>query len=163
MPTLLTLAFLLPLPFFRSAPRTDQAAWRQLLEAFSQRGVLVTSDHPRCREPNLYGLYVRGSRTVVVCERGDRSATLRHEGWHLVQSLCLQGRPWLSLPQIDAGLSRSDRLELQTLVQPEQLQREAEARVMARLSAADYLAELNRACAQRLVPQPSPDPWAGGR
>ena len=163
MPTLLTLAFLLPLPFFRATPRTDQAAWRQLLVAFSQRGVTVTSDHPRCREPNLYGLYVRGSRTVVVCERGDRSATLRHEGWHLVQSLCLQGRPWLSLLQIEARLSRDDRRELQNLVQSDRLEREAEARVMARFNAADYLGELNRACAERLDPQLPPDPQAGGR
>lgn len=163
MPTLLILAFLLPLPWFRAAPRTDPAVWRQLLAAFSQRGVMVTSDHPRCREPNLYGLYVRGSRTVVVCERGDRSATLRHEGWHLVQSLCLQGRPWLSPQQIEARLSRSDRRELQTLVQPERLQREAEARVMARLSAADYLAALNQACAERLDQPPPPDPLVGGR
>jgi len=160
MSTLLTLAFILPLPFFRPTPRTDPAAWGQLLAAFSQRGVMVTGDHPRCREPNLYGLYVRGSRTVVVCERGDRSATLRHEGWHLVQSLCLQGRPWLSPQQIEARLSRDDRRELQALVQPDRFAREAEARVMARLNAADYLAELNRACAERLDPRVSPDPQA---
>ena len=154
MQALLTFAFLLPLPFFRPAERTDQAAWGQLLAAFSERGVTVNSDHPRCQEPNLYGLYVRGSRTVVVCERGDRSSTLRHEGWHLVQSLCLQGRPWLSSQQIEQRLSRDDRLELQTLVQPDRWQREAEARAMARLRANDYLQELNRACTEHLLPQP---------
>lgn len=163
MTTLLSLAFLLPLPFFRNSPRTDQAAWQLLLAAFSQRGVTVTSDHPRCREPTLYGFYVRGSRTVVVCERGDRSATLRHEGWHLVQSLCLQGVPWLSSQQIEARLSRSDRQELQLLVQPDRLEREAEARAMARLSAADYLGAFHRACAERLQPRQQPDPLAGGR
>jgi len=90
----------------------------------------------------------------VVCERGDRSSTLRHEGWHLVQSLCLQGRPWLSSQQIEQRLSRDDRLELQTLVQPDRWQREAEARAMARLRANDYLQELNRACTEHLLPQP---------
>ena len=153
MTTLLSLAFVLPLPFFRPTPRTDQAAWRQLLAAFNQRGVTVTSDHPRCREPDLYGLYVRGSRTVVVCERGDRSATLRHEGWHLVQSLCLQGRPWLNMEQIDARLSRTDRRELAALVQPDHLRREAEARAQARLNTEAYLAELDRACSDRLQQQ----------
>lgn len=29
--------------------------------------------YPRCRAANLYGLYVRGSRQVVVCPRGDRA------------------------------------------------------------------------------------------
>ncbi|MFM7087256.1 MAG: hypothetical protein ACKOXO_09755 [Cyanobium sp.] len=147
---LLSLAFLLPLPFFRPAERTDPAAWTQLLLAFGERGVMVSSDHPRCREPDLYGLYVRGSRTVVVCERGDRSSTLRHEGWHLVQSLCLQGRPWLSPQQLETRLTRSDHRELQVLVQPERLQREAEARAMAHLNVSDYIVELNRACLERL-------------
>lgn len=163
MPVFLTLAFLLPLPLFRPVERTDQTAWRQLLAAFNLRGVTVTSQHPRCREPNLYGLYVRGSRTVVVCDRGDRSATLRHEGWHLVQSLCLQGRPWLSPEQIEARLTRQDRLELQAVVQPERRQREAEARALARFRASDYLAELNQACTERLAPQPQPELQAGGR
>jgi len=153
MHTLLTLAFLLPLPFFRPVERTDSAAWAQLLAAFRERGVTVSSDHPRCREADLYGLYVRGSRTVVVCERGDRSSTLRHEGWHLVQHLCLQGRPWLSPEQIEQGLSRDDRQELQALVQPERRQREAEARAMARLGVNAYLQELNRACVETLVRQ----------
>lgn len=153
MPSLLSLtaAFLLPFPLFRPMVRTDQAAWGQLLAEFNARGIAVSSDHPRCREPDLYGLYVRGSRTVVVCERGDRSNTLRHEGWHLVQSVCLNGRPWLSPEQIEERLSRDDRLELRVLVQPERRQREAEARAMARLATNDYLQDLNRACAERLT------------
>ena len=151
MQPLFALAFVLPLPFFRPVERTDQAAWSQLLAAFQERGVTIRSDHPRCREPDLYGLYVRGTRTVVVCERGDRSSTLRHEGWHLVQSLCLQGRPWLSTEQIEPRLGRDDRVELQALVQPDRWQREAEARAMARLKANDYIQELNQACTDRLA------------
>lgn len=151
---LMTLAFLLPLPFFRTGERTDPAAWTQLLAAFNERGVAVSSEHPRCREPDLYGLYVRGTRTVVVCERGDRSSTLRHEGWHLVQSLCLQGRPWLNAEEIEQRLSREDRKELQVLVRPERWKHEAEARAMARLNTNNYLQEFNQACAERLVHPP---------
>lgn len=147
-------AFLLPLPFVRPTERTDPQVWRQLVAAFDRRGVTVTSDHPRCREATLYGLYVRGTRTVVVCERGDRSATLRHEGWHLVQSLCLQGRPWLSPEQTAARLQRRDLRELQALVQPERRPREAEARAMAQLPVTAYLLELDRACPQRVDPPP---------
>ncbi|MFM7312343.1 MAG: hypothetical protein ACKO0M_04115 [Cyanobium sp.] len=149
MHNLLTLAFLIPLPFVRPVERTDQAAWGQLLAAFTARSVSVSSDHPRCREPDLYGLYVRGHRTVVVCERGDRSATLRHEGWHLVQHLCLWGKPWLSPEQIEAALSRDDRRDLQLLVQPQRWHREAEARSMAHRATDDYLQQLNAACAER--------------
>jgi hypothetical protein len=154
MQHLLLLAFLLPIPLFRSTgERTNQAAWEQLLAEFNRRGVAVSSDHPQCQEPNLYGLYVRGSQTVVVCNRGDRSSTLRHEGWHLVQSLCLQDRAWLQTDAIERGLSSSDRAELRVLVQPERWQREAEARVMAKLSVSDYIQAMDEACTERLVRQ----------
>lgn len=156
MQQLLLLAFLLRIPLFRSTgERTNQAAWEQLVAEFNLRGVVVSSDHPRCQEPNLYGLYVRGSQTVVVCNRGDRSTTLRHEGWHLVQSLCLEGRAWLQTDAIERGLNNNDRAELQTLVQPERWQREAEARVMAKRSVSDYIQAMNEACRARLVRQRS--------
>ena len=153
-----TLAFLIPLPFFgpvriRTGPppaHTDPQAWEQVEALFKARGVAVVDNHIRCREPDLYGLYVRGQRAVVVCNRGDRSDTLRHEGWHLVQHLCLGGVPWLSGPQWSAGLSRRDQRELQTLVRSDQWQREAEARLMAKLAPNDYLLELQRACGQKL-------------
>lgn len=140
------LAFLFLLPTGRPQPRTDPAVWHQLHTAFAARGVAVVSHHPRCREPALHGFYQRGRREVVVCERGDRSLTLRHEGWHLVQSLCLRDRPWLSGEEIARGLSGRDRRELQVLVRPEQWAREAEARVMALLPNVPYLEQLERAC-----------------
>jgi hypothetical protein len=153
----LLLAFLLPIPLARPTPaRTDLQAWRALETAFRARGVAVVGQHPRCAEAGLYGLYVRGSRTVVVCPRGDRSDTLRHEGWHLVQSLCLGGKPWLNAQQVQASLSRQDRRDLQRVVAPDRLWREAEARAMARLSTRTYLAELERACADRLPQQVVP-------
>jgi hypothetical protein len=154
------LAFLipLPLPLPRSAPRTDPTAWRLLATGFQERGVTILESHPRCGERDLYGLYVRGRREVVVCPRGDRSLTLRHEGWHLVQSLCLSGSPWLPAASLEARLSSTDRRELQLLVSPEQRQREAEARVMAQLAPADYLKALDLACAERLPAVPIGEP-----
>jgi hypothetical protein len=147
----LLLAFILNLPFLRpTTPRTDPRAWVELLAFFQARGVEVSSDHPRCREPNLEGLYVRGQRRVVVCERGDRASTLRHEGWHLAQSLCLLDAPWLSDDAIAEALTRRDRRELDALVKPDRQRREAEARAMANKPVGAYLEELDRACAQRL-------------
>jgi hypothetical protein len=152
------LAFLIPWPLPRATPRTDARAWELLLEGFSSRGVLVRSSHPRCVERDLYGLYVRGRREVVVCPRGDRSQTLRHEGWHLVQSLCLSGSPWVQAESLEARLSRADRRELQLLVSPEQRQREAEARLMGQLAPASYLEALDQACAGRLPFGPTGEP-----
>lgn len=146
------LAFLFLLPAGRPLPRTDPVAWQQLLAAFAQRGVAVVSEHPRCREPDLDGLYQRGRRQVVVCERGDRTLTLRHEGWHLVQTLCLADRPWLSSEEIGRRLTRQDRRELHLLARPELRLREAEARVMAQLPNAAYLEQLDRACSGSAFP-----------
>ncbi|MFM7362342.1 MAG: hypothetical protein ACKO25_11090 [Cyanobium sp.] len=151
--TLLLLDFLIPVPLpgrRPAAPRPDWAAWAEMLADYQQRGVAVVGSHPRCAEPNLDGLYIRGRSEVVVCPRGEPSTTLRHEGWHLVQSLCLGGRPWIEPAQIERLLSRDDRRELQALVAPERRHREAEARVMARQSPAVYLQAMDRACACRL-------------
>lgn len=145
------LGFILFLPILRPAPaRTDSRAWNELLAAFQARGVDVISDHPRCQEPDLYGLYVRGQHRVVVCERGDRTLTLRHEGWHLAQSLCLLGAPWLTDGAITLKLTREDQLELNVLVQPEMRRREAEARAMANVPQVSYLEALGQACLKRL-------------
>jgi hypothetical protein len=147
----LLLAFILPLPLWRpAAPRTDLQAWQELLAAFTARGVSVSSDHPRCQERDLDGLYVRGRRSVVVCERNDRALTLRHEGWHLVQSLCLRDGNWLSDEAINRGLNGQDRRELQALVHPSRWRREAEARAMANRPQASYMEDLAMACSERL-------------
>ncbi len=150
----LLLAFILNLPFLRPATlRTDPRAWHELVAFFQARGVEVSSEHPRCREPNLEGLYVRGQRRVVVCERGDRASTLRHEGWHLAQSLCLLDAPWLSDDSIAQALTRRDRRELDALVKPDRQRRESEARAMSNLPQARYLEALEQACQKRLPVQ----------
>jgi hypothetical protein len=138
--------------------------WNVLLAGFQARGISVRSDHPRCAERDLEGLYVRGRREVVVCARGDRSITLRHEAWHLAQTLCLAGRPWLDPATVQRQLGRRDQREVERLVPPAQWQREAEARVMARLTPDRYFEQWDRACAGRLSPPPaSPDPPASSR
>lgn len=143
-------AFLIPIPLSPPSPRLDRRAWGELLRAFQERGVTVLTSHPRCREQDLEGLYVRGRTEVVVCPRGEPSRTLRHEGWHLVQSLCLADRTWLVAETVEPQLSRSDRRELALLVGPERRPREAEARLMAQLPPADYLRAMDRACTGRL-------------
>ena len=144
------LAFDIMLPFHRSQPRTDESAMRELMAGFDTRGVKVVNDHPRCREATLEGLYVRGSREVVVCKRGDQSNTLRHEGWHLVQTLCLGNTPWLTTEEIEQGLTRQDRKDLVVFVNRNSWPREAEARVMAQLKPKPFFEALDRACSTRL-------------
>jgi hypothetical protein len=120
---------------------------QQAIAAFEQRGFVIRREHPRCAEPQLFGLYVRGRREVVVCPKGNQLETLLHEGWHGVQSLCLRGTPLVGSDALLRQLGRRDRRELQLLYRPDQWQREAEARVMAREPLARYLQTLDRACA----------------
>jgi hypothetical protein len=142
------IAFVIFLPFRRSQPMTDPKAMQELISGFQARGVEVISSHPRCNEKNLYGLYIRGSREIVVCERGDQTYTLRHEGWHLVQSLCLQGKQWLTSVAIENELDKQDRAELSLFVRMEGWTKEAEARVMAKKTPKQYFEEFDSACWQ---------------
>ena len=116
------------------------------IAAFEQRGFVIRRDHPRCREPHLLGLYVRGRREVVVCPKGNQRDTLLHEGWHAVQALCLRGTPRFSTAELMQRLDRRDRRELERLYAPTQWPREAEARLMAREPLDRYLQALDRAC-----------------
>jgi len=144
------LAFVIMLPFHRSQPRTNASAMAELVTGFESRGVRVVTDHPRCNEATLEGLYVRGSREVVVCRRGDQGNTLRHEGWHLVQTLCLGNTPWLTTDEIERGLTDQDRKELVAFVRRENWPREAEARVMAQLKPKPFFDAVDQACSTRL-------------
>ncbi|WP_254969601.1 hypothetical protein [Cyanobium sp. To12R1] len=139
--TLLGVALLQPLG---AKARSD--ALQEAIAGFEQRGFVIRREHPRCAEPQLFGLYVRGRREVVVCPRGNQLGTLLHESWHAVQSLCLREKPLLGLDALLPRLRRRDRLELQVLYRPERWQREAEARVMAREPLDRYLQTLDRSC-----------------
>ena len=139
--TLLSLVILQPL-----GSNARGGGLQEVIAAFEQRGFVIRREHPRCAEPQLFGLYVRGRREVVVCPRGNQLETLLHEGWHAVQSLCLREKPLLGLDALLPRLGRRDRLELQVLYRPERWQREAEARVMTREPLDRYLQTLDRAC-----------------
>ena len=130
---------------------------QEAIAAFEQRGFVIRREHPRCAEPQLFGLYVRGQREVVVCPKGNQLETLLHEGWHGVQSLCLRGTPLVGSDALLRQLGRRDRHELQLLYRPDQWQREAEARVMAREPLARYLQTLDRACAAPAPQAPKAD------
>ena len=130
---------------------------QEAIAAFEQRGFVIRREHPRCAEPQLFGLYVRGRREVVVCPKGNQLETLLHEGWHGVQSLCLRGTPLVGSDALLRQLGRRDRRELQLLYSPDQWQREAEARVMAREPLGRYLEALDRACAAPAPQAPKAD------
>ena len=104
--TLLAVVILQPLG---ANARSDKL--QEAIAAFEQRGFVIRREHPRCAEPQLFGLYVRGRREVVVCPRGNQLETLLHEGWHAVQSLCLRGTPPTGqrCPTSPAGASGSPR------------------------------------------------------
>ena len=150
--TLLGVALLQPLGAIARGDRLQEA-----IAAFEQRGFVIRRDHPRCAEPQLFGLYVRGRREVVVCPKGNQLETLLHEGWHGVQSLCLRGTPLVGSDALLRQLGRRDRRELQLLYRPDQWQREAEARVMAREPLGRYLEALDRACAAPAPQAPKAD------
>jgi hypothetical protein len=118
----------------------------QAIAAFEQRGFVIRRDHPRCSEPQLFGLYVRGRREVVVCPKGNQRETPLHEGWHAVQSLCLRGTPLVGTDTLLHQLGRRERRELQLQYRPDQWQREAEARLMAREPLDRYVQAMDRAC-----------------
>ena len=130
---------------------------QEAIAAFEQRGYVIRREHPRCAEPQLFGLYVRGQREVVVCPKGNQLETMLHEGWHGVQSLCLRGTPLVGSDALLRQLGRRDRRELQLLYRPDQWQREAEARVMAREPLGRYLEALDRACAAPAPQAPKAD------
>ncbi len=137
------------------AARAGSWSYQQLVEAFEQRGFSVLGSHPRCAERGLYGLYLRESRRIVVCPRGNLNDTLLHEGWHAVQSRCLRGRPHLGEEELWRGLSRRDRHDLARLYGEGRWQREAEARVMARRDPAAYLRLVDELCAAPAPPAPA--------
>jgi len=139
--TLLGVALLQPLG---AKARGD--ALQAAIAAFEQRGFVIRREHPRCAEPQLLGLYVRSRREVVVCPRGNQLETLLHEGWHAVQTVCLNGTPLLGSEVLLHQLDRRDRRELERLYAPTQWPREAEARLMACEPLDRYLQALDRAC-----------------
>ena len=149
--TVVLTAVLLTSPWAAAARESFETVRQQ----FVARSVTVVSDHPRCNERNLFGLYVRGSRQVIVCRRGDQANTLLHEGWHLAQTRCLKGISYLGEEWLKAELSWRDRRDLDALYKTEQWRREAEARYMANQSLERYFAAFDALCTADVRPRPT--------
>ncbi|MEY4359755.1 MAG: hypothetical protein RLZZ631_1241 [Cyanobacteriota bacterium] len=135
---------------------TARESFGQVRERMAQRGVEVTSEHPRCSVPTVFGLYVRGRMQVVVCPKGDQRDSLLHEGWHLVQARCLKGAEYFSEPWLRDKLSRRDRRDLDALYTSKQWRREAEARYMASRPLDAYFEAFDALCKPAM-----PTPAAG--
>jgi hypothetical protein len=133
--------------------RFDAQTFNTLVQTFRHYGFEVVGSHQRCRsEPNLFGLYIRGSRRIVVCPRGNQLDTLMHEGWHGVQARCRKGAPLLSNAYLRANLSRADLRDIDALYSDKSWHREAEARAMAVQNMPLYLAHLESSCAALVAP-----------
>jgi len=129
------------------ASRFDAGSFNALVETFRQYGFEVVGTHQRClMEPNLFGLYLRGTRRIVVCPRGNQLDTLMHEGWHAVQARCRKGAPLLTEAYLRANLPRADLRDIDALYSPKSWHREAEARAMAFQKMPVYLAHLESSC-----------------
>lgn len=141
------------------ARASNAATFQSLVATFRSYGFEVVGNHPRCvQERNLFGLYLRGTRRIVVCPRGNMLETLMHEGWHAVQSRCRKGKPLLTTEFLRANLSRVDRRDLDALYRDSSWHREAEARVMAAQKMPLYLAHLESSCGAPAAPASQPMP-----
>jgi len=118
-----------------------------MVVTFQNYGFEVVGNHPRCvQEPNLFGLYIRGTRRIVVCPRGNQLDTLMHEGWHAVQARCRRGKPLLTEQFLRANLSRADLRDIDALYSAKSWHREAEARAMAAQQIPLYMSHLESSC-----------------
>lgn len=134
------------------ASRADD--FQAMVATFRRYGFEVVGSHQRCvLEPNLFGLYIRGSRRIVVCPRGNQLDTLMHEGWHAVQARCRKGKPLLTNEYLRANLSRADLRDIDALYSAKSWHREAEARAMAAQKIPLYRAHLESSCGA-LAPEP---------
>lgn len=129
----------------RAANQTG--TFNAMVTTFQNYGFEVVGNHPRCvQEPNLFGLYLRGTRRIVVCPRGNQLDTLMHEGWHAVQARCRKGKPLLTEQFLRANLSRADLRDIDALYSAKSWHREAEARAMAAQQIPLYMAHLDSSC-----------------
>ena len=126
---------------------SNAATFNDLVGTFRTYGFEVVGVHQRCLlEPNLFGLYMRGTRRIVVCPRGNQLDTLMHEGWHAVQARCRHGKPLLTDAFLRANLSRADLRDIDALYSAKSWHREAEARAMASQQLPLYRAHLESSC-----------------
>ena len=97
------------------------------------------------------GYYSPTEETIFICQMnhgGDYEeilGTLKHEGWHAVQTKCNSGRAALSDNEIRARIRTRDMASLSAYPN-EQRRLEAEARVFELLSTSDWIDSLYRYC-----------------
>lgn len=121
--------------------------FNSMVLTFQNYGFEVVGNHPRCvQERNLFGLYLRGTRKIVVCQRGNQLDTLMHEGWHAVQARCRRGKPLLTEEFLRANLSRADLRDIDALYSAKSWHREAEARVMAAQQIPLFMSHMESSC-----------------
>jgi len=138
---------LLAVAFTSPAFASNAAQFNAMVETFRKYGFEVVGTHQRCLlEPNLFGLYIRGTRRIVVCPRGNQLDTLMHEGWHAVQARCRHGQPLLTDDFLRANLSRADLRDIDALYSAKSWHREAEARAMAAQQIPLYMQHLESSC-----------------
>lgn len=126
---------------------SNAAQFNAMVTTFRTYGFEVVGTHPRClQERNLFGLYLRGTRRIVICPRGNQLDTLMHEGWHAVQARCRHGKPLLTNEYLRANLSRADLRDIDALYSANSWHREAEARAMAAQQIPLYIAHLESSC-----------------
>lgn len=136
--------------------------FNSMVLTFQNYGFEVVGNHPRCiQEPNLFGLYIRGTRRIVVCPRGNQLDTLMHEGWHAVQARCRKGKPLLTEQYLRANLSRADLRDIDALYSAKSWHREAEARAMAAQQIPLYLSHLESSCGVPPAAGATAQPTAG--
>ena len=111
--------------------------------------------HPLCRQ-GLFGAYVPRDDIVFICQenhdRGDYQellGTLKHEGWHVVQKKCNDGRAALRDDQIRQHLKPRDKRSLHGY-HPRQTRAEAEARVVEQIPTEGWLNGVRTYCAHIL-------------
>lgn len=140
----------------------DVNSFNALVNTFREYGFEVVGTHQRCMlEPNLFGLYLRGTRRIVICQRGNQLDTLMHEGWHAVQARCRKGAPLLTNEYLRANLPRTDLRDIDALYSPKSWHREAEARAMAMQAMPLYLSHLESSCGRPATAAGVAQPPAG--
>ncbi len=140
----------------------DVNSFNALVNTFREYGFEVVGTHQRCLlESNLFGLYLRGTRRIVICQRGNQLDTLMHEGWHAVQARCRKGAPLLTNEYLRANLPRTDLRDIDALYSPKSWHREAEARAMAMQAMPLYLAHLESSCGRPTTAAGVAQPPAG--
>jgi hypothetical protein len=121
------------------------------IEARTGTQVIWVMGRRKCKSHSLMGCYSESERSIYICQSnhgGDYEeilGTLKHEGWHAVQSSCNSGRAALSDDDIRARMRIRD-IEALKEYPPEQRRLEAEARVFELLSTSEWIDSLYKYC-----------------